>query len=64
MIQSQHMKSGTGGIWTISGDSHDEVLEKITELKASIDYMRSPYCAGVYEQNGLFTAELRYYGLD
>lgn len=54
---------GTGGVYTIVGDTLEEVAECATELKGEIDPYRSPSVMHYVAQDK-YVAEVKYYGLD
>lgn len=54
---------GTGGIYTIIGDTLEEVAECANEVKGEIDPWASPSVTH-YMAHDKYVAEVKYYGLD
>jgi hypothetical protein len=54
---------GSGGVYTIVGDTLEEVAECASEVKGEIDPWASPSVTH-YEAQGKYVAEVKYYGLD
>lgn len=54
---------GTGGVYTIVGDTLEEVAECASEIKGEIDMMASPSVTH-YMAHDKYVAEVKYWGLD
>lgn len=55
---------GSGGLLVITGSEQDAVLARAKEEKAKLDYMRSPFISGPYQDQDQWRCEVTYYGLD
>lgn len=65
MVTKQYFKRGTGGVVVVIADSPEEAREAGAAAKAAIDFMRSPFLEGPYEDDdGKFRCRIAYYGLD
>ena len=64
LVISTHKYRGTGGVYTITGNNHEEVREKAREIKEGIDYMQSPSMTERVQSTGGLLIEITYYGLD
>lgn len=55
---------GSGGVYLISGTDFEAVRARALEIKADIDFMRSPSISERVLNTGELLCEVKYYGLD
>jgi hypothetical protein len=66
MTEVTRRNKGTGGVYTIIGDTLEEVSECAKQVKGEIDPWASPSITlfKVANSKGQYVAEITYYGLD
>lgn len=63
-IAISHRNQGSGGVYTITGDTLEEVEACASEKVSDIDRYRSPMITHYVAQGEKYVAEIKYYGLD
>lgn len=64
MINEQRLNRGSGGVYLVSGTDFEAVRSRAKEIKADIDFMRSPSMSESIQNTGELLIEIKYYGLD
>lgn len=66
MTEVTRRNKGTGGVYTIIGDTLEEVMECANTVKGEIDPWAMPSITlfNVANSKGQYVAEITYYGLD
>lgn len=63
-MNESRINRGSGGVYLVSGIDHEQVRARAQEIKAGIDFMRSPSISERLQNTGELLCEVKYYGLD